>query len=133
METPKGINFQKLDRDFISRYANNVAIETTLWDLKLIFGQTDDTIGANSVTQHTAITLSWTYLKVFNYLISSQLAQRELEYGRIQIPNNLVSPPPAELTPEMRAGLRHPDEWLALIKKMHEEFVAENPETRSVK
>jgi hypothetical protein len=97
--------------DFISRYANYSHIESSLWDSKIIFGQTDAPLG-NTVPVHSAITVPWPQLKVLSYFLGIHLAAYEADNGRIKIPPGIV--PPAPLG--------------SVFRKLYDEFIAENPE-----
>ena len=124
-----GILF-KHDEDFLNRYANNVFLESTFWDLKITFGQTDSSAGPNGVIQHTAITLPWGYAKVLSYILQLHLAGREVEDGRIPLPKGILAPPPTEPSKEQMDSMKHPKEWLATMHKMWNEFVTANPELK---
>ena len=50
--------------DFRNTYANNVLFETSVWDLKMIFGQLDQRLGQNAVVQHTAVAVPWPQVKI---------------------------------------------------------------------
>lgn len=121
------IEYKKVD-DFTSGYANNVFLESSLWDLRLIFGQNDQQIGPNSVVQHTSITLPWAQVKLLNHFLEAHLLAHEIQNGRIVIPPNLVLPVPDE-PPK---GLINPPSQLkeihAAVKKHYAAFIAENPE-----
>ena len=50
------------DEEFASLYANNVQLESSVWDLKIMFGQLDQAKGPNVINQHTAMTMSHTQI-----------------------------------------------------------------------
>jgi hypothetical protein len=129
MEKPKpGIEHRR-DEDFFSGYANNIYVEPSIWDLKIIFGQTDLSAGPQVVVQHTAITLPWNYVKILSYVLRTNLAAREAEDGRIPVPSHVLVPPPKEIPPDENFGLlKHPKEGLEAVQKIWDEFVKENPE-----
>jgi hypothetical protein len=97
--------------DFIARYANYSHIESSLWDSKILFGQTDQVLG-NTVPIHSAVTLPWPQLKVLTYFLSLHLAAHENDNGRIKIPPGIIP-------------LVAPD---AVFRKLYEQFIAANPE-----
>ncbi len=107
---------RKRSDDFISRYANNVYLESTLWDLKLIFGHTDLAAG-NLLLQDIAVVIPWPQVKVFCYFLTIHLGAHEADCGRIKIPAGIIPPP--ETAAE---GIR------AFVQKFYEEFIAANPE-----
>lgn len=89
------------DDDFVSLYANNICHEASAWDLKLIFGQLDQTRTPNVVTQHTAMALSWLQVKLLIYYLQVDLAAYEAEFGKIVIPAAILPPAPGPLPPEI--------------------------------
>src|SRR5580704_9847036 len=80
--------------DFVARYANNTYFEASLFDLKLIFGQSDQKAGPNVVNQHTSITLPWPQVKIALYFLNNQLAGYEAVHGRIVVEHGIVPAPP---------------------------------------
>lgn len=126
----KGIEYKR-DEDFFSGYANNVHVESTVWDVKLTFGQTDTFLGPNVVVQHTAITIPWSYAKMLVYLVQTHLAHRESEDGHVPVPKGLLAPPPTELPKEGTEHLKHPEDSLAAVQKLWKEFIEANPELKS--
>jgi hypothetical protein len=124
-----GIDFRR-DQEFLNRYANNIYLESTIWDLKITFGQTDLAAGHNAVVQHTAITLPWPYVKIFAYLLQTHLTAREVEDGRIPVPKNIVAAPPTEMPKEFVGKLKHPKEGMEAIQKLWKEFITANPEVK---
>ena len=97
--------------DFIARYANYSHIESSLWDGKILFGQTDQILG-NTVPIHTAVTFPWPQLKVLAYFMSVHVAAYEADNGRIKIPPGIV--------PEASSN--------SAFREIYDEFIAENPE-----
>jgi hypothetical protein len=126
----KLIDYRRDPEDFATRYANNANVETSVWDMKLTFGQTDLALGPSVIVQHTAITIPWSYAKIFVYLLQANIAAREAEAGHIDVPTKILMPPPEAPTEEMRAGLKHPKEGHAAVQKVWEEFIAANPELK---
>lgn len=116
--------------DFATRYANNALFETTFWDLKITFGQTDLVQGSNVVIQHTAITLPWNFAKIFSYLLQTQIAAQEAEYGHITVPSHILNAPLEKFPDEVAALIKHPKEQVAAIQKLWKEFLAANPELK---
>jgi hypothetical protein len=114
--------------DFASEYANHVQFELSAWDLKLIFGQLEQSLAPNAVVQHTAITLPWPQIKIMTYLLQINLAVHELLNGRISVPGGIIPNP--ERIIEGAAQFRDTDS--EAIKKLmlerYEAFIKENPE-----
>jgi hypothetical protein len=102
--------------DFVSRYANYSHIESSLWDSKILFGQTDQTLG-NTVPVHTAMTFPWPQLKVLAYFLSVHLAAHEADNGRIKVLTGIIPEPSPT----------------AIFRGMYEKFIAENPEAGPIK
>jgi hypothetical protein len=88
------IDYKRLpDDQFYANYANNVLLEPTAWDLKLIFGKIDLAKGPTTVVQHSAITLPWSQIKVGIYLLQYHLALHEAINGKVQVPKGVISAP----------------------------------------
>jgi hypothetical protein len=90
------------DEDFASLYANNIWYESSAWDLRLLFGQLDQSKGPNVVAQHTAIALSWLQVKLMIYYLQINLALHEVQNGRVAIPASVMPPEPEPLTSELQ-------------------------------
>jgi hypothetical protein len=85
------------DENFESLYANNVNIDATVWDLKLVFGQFNSATRATAqpgIEQHTAITIPWLQAKLLAYYLQLHVAIHEVENGKIAVPDALIPPPP---------------------------------------
>jgi len=118
-ENPPSLKNQR-SQDFSSIYANNVAFETSVFDLKLIFGQLDQALGI--IDQHTAITIAWPVVKLGLYNLAAQIAAYEIVYGKIRLSSDVL--PPAPLPPPDE----HKDNPLFQkvydrLKELHEEFI----------
>lgn len=80
--------------DFVTRYANNVRFEGSVWDLKTYFGTLDQgepdpkSIPA-AVDFHTAVTIPWIQAKLMLYNLHVQVMFHELKYRNIAVPENL--------------------------------------------
>jgi hypothetical protein len=90
----------KRDDDFEALYANHVQVESSVWDLKTIFGILDQSVVPNQIVQHTSINLPWTQVKLLAYYIRVAIALHELENGKIVIPPSVLPPDPAKITAE---------------------------------
>ena len=58
--------------------------------MKMTFGQTDVAQGPNVIIQHTAITIPWSYAKIFLYLLQVNVAAHEAEVGHVNVPKNIL-------------------------------------------
>src|SRR5438128_2632387 len=122
----KGIEYRKAD-NFVSKYSNNVHIETNSWDMKLNFGELDQSIGPQVVVKHTAITLPWPYVKILSYLLQMNLLGYEGTHGRVLVPKGLITPMPAEQPKELKVSAEN----FAAARKLWEDFDSANPEAIS--
>src|ERR1700720_928045 len=84
--------------EIVSGYANNTALEQTIWDLKLIFGEFSQRSG--SVQWHTSITMPWAQAKLLSHYLQVNIAVWELNHGVIKIPDVMIPAPLPPLTPE---------------------------------
>jgi hypothetical protein len=127
-ETPQpAIEYSRVD-DFVSEYANNVFFESSLWDLKLVFGQNDQHVGSNAVVQHTSITLPWPQVKLMVYLMGNHLLAHEIQNGRVHLAPNLLTPLPDAPQTELLAQIPKLPEIHAAFKAKYDAFLIENPE-----
>src|SRR5947209_3194715 len=87
-ETPREVEGPVIRRneDFGTFYANNVRFESSLWDLKIIFGQLDQSSRPNAIEQHTAMTVTWVQAKLMAYYLEVNLAVFETDNGYIRVP-----------------------------------------------
>lgn len=121
--TQKGVEHRRLE-SFISKYANNVFIESSTWDMKLNFGELDQALGENVVVQHTGITLPWTYVKLLAYLLQVNLLGHEATHGRVIVPKGLIAPVPDKRPSNVAID----EESFAAVKALYKEFISKNPE-----
>ena len=86
--------FERIE-EFYTDYANNVFLESSAWDLKLIFGQLDQSTTPPITEQRAAITIPWRQAKILNYLLTIHIRAQELDSGtRIAIPKGIIPPEP---------------------------------------
>ena len=58
------------DEDLLEVYANNVFFESSVWDIKMLFGTLDQSKDQQiSIHQHTAISIPWLQAKVMAYFL----------------------------------------------------------------
>ncbi len=100
MEDPKP-EFERI-QDFVAAYANNVQLQPSAWDIKLVFGELNQSVDNVTVEQHTSITIAWPEAKVLSYWLQIHVAAYEIENGKIQVPKGVVPPEPDPLTDEQR-------------------------------
>lgn len=122
-----GIDFSRSE-DFTELYANHVGLEGSLWDLKLVFGQTSQNISPNAVVQHTAVTLPWAQVKVLLYALTLAMIDQEAGNGRIRLKKGLIAEFPQQMPKAIReAGEVSEETWKAL-RKVYDQLIADNPE-----
>jgi hypothetical protein len=114
----------KRDEDFVSRYANNLQFESSVWDLKLIFGLLDlHDAEKPTIEQHTSISLAWPEVKICLYLIQIHLALYEKVNGKIKVPAaGIPSDVPEVIPPQFDNPKGR--EGIELVRKMRAEFLA---------
>ena len=104
--------------DFESLYANSIVAETSVWDLKVIFGILDQSSTPNKVIQHTSVNLPWTQVKLLSYYIRLNLLLHETQNGKVAIPASIMPPDPDKLDlSAFSAELRE------ALSALYEEFV----------
>jgi hypothetical protein len=109
--------------EFCSGYANNLRFQPTVYDLKMIFGETDvSSEGKEIVRQHTAISIPWALVKVSLYYLQVNLAIQEMVNGKVTIPPNQLPPPANPVPPEM---VNDPNAHKAkdIVTKLRKEFL----------
>jgi hypothetical protein len=110
--------------EFYEAYANNVYYEASSWDLKLIFGQLDQSEGKVKVVQHSAITVPWTQAKLMVYWLRGQIEAHELANGKVHMPPSLIPPPLPPLTAEMKKSDPNAEAVYAMFHRLREEFIS---------
>ena len=124
---PISIEYSKIE-DFKNEYANNVFLESSAWDLKLNFGQFDQSRGTNAVVQYLGVTLPWPQVKMLIYFLRLHLDVQEINNGHVSVPKNVIPQIPA---PSKETIKQNPDakKIFEAISKLYNEFVSMNPET----
>jgi hypothetical protein len=112
------------DENFISLYANNVRFEISAWDLKMIFGQLDQSKSPQVVEQHTAITMPWSTALITAYLLVVNLIIHQTSEGHaIHIPERVIPAKPDLSAPEMTDADKTTAEYIVWV---HEQFFGRN-------
>ncbi len=124
-ESTKATPTTKIKRieDFLSYYANNIQFEQTAFDLKVIFGELDQSGSEICIEQHSSVTIPWAQAKLLIYYLLGNVAAHELENGKIRIRSDLVPAPIPPLTPEQE---KQPiaKELMELLKALREQFIS---------
>jgi hypothetical protein len=110
--------------DFISTYANNAYFESSVWDLKIVFGPLDQPIGSPAIVRQTiAVALPWAQAKLRAYFIRLHVEANDIQNGKVPIRPDLLPPPPPPLTEE-QANDPNAKKLFELVTKLRAEFVA---------
>ncbi|HEY6348503.1 MAG TPA: DUF3467 domain-containing protein [Candidatus Angelobacter sp.] len=119
-------DFQRSE-DFADVYANNLRFEVSNWDLKLLFGQLEQSLGPQAVVQHTGVTIPWQQVKLTSYFLSIHVIVHEAQAGRIKILPTLVPEVAKQLPKELKDSGITEEHWKT-VRKLYEDFIAANPE-----
>jgi hypothetical protein len=122
----KGIQYKRRE-DFVELYANNTQLLSSIWDIHIAFGQLDQSIGPNTIVQHSAVTLSWPQAKVLLYFLQMHVTGHEVEHGRIVVTKGLIPEFPTQLPKNAEKNATIEKSW-KILRKLYEEFIAANPE-----
>lgn len=120
--TAPTLQFKRVE-DFVSLYANNVQIEQTAFDLKLVFGELVQSQRPALVEQHSSVTLSWPETKLLSYYLQLNIASYEIQMGKIKIREDLIPIALPQLSPEQEKDPKI-QELFAVAKRLHEQFIA---------
>lgn len=115
----------KLERveDFVERYANNARFESTVFDLKVVFGEVDISTGQEVIKQHTGVTLPWQVIKLAIYYLQVNLMAHEAQNGNVLIPPSQLPPPFPPPTAAEQAKVPRAKELFEAINRYREEFL----------
>lgn len=96
---PEGNTFENIESD----YANNIALEQTGWDLKLMFGEYSGRL--QGVEYHTSITIPWAQAKLLLYFLKVNVEAYEAEHGKIYVPPMAYPPDSSSIPPDSNPTL----------------------------
>ena len=115
----------KLERveNFVERYANNARFESTVFDLKVVFGEVDISTGQEVIKQHTGVTLPWQVIKLAIYYLQVNLMAHEAQNGKVLIPRSQLPPPFPPPTAEEQGKVLRAKELFEAINRYREEFL----------
>jgi len=124
MPDAPGIKFER-EEDFTTLYANNTQFEASAWDLKIIFGQLDQSKADALIQQHTAMTLSWTHAKLMAYFLLVNVIAQQARTGFISVPPAVIPRRPDRSDPTLdNEEARRAVDYLAWV---HDQFFGPNP------
>ena len=112
---------RRVSEDFISFYANNVMFESSVWDLKMIFGQLDQSESGNPIINiEGSLALPWLQAKIMSFFLQLQLAAYEHDRGTIQVPSNVLpaSPDAVDTNPAFDDNIK------ALYRRLYSQVFA---------
>ncbi|MFL6351505.1 MAG: hypothetical protein ACJ74Z_06610 [Bryobacteraceae bacterium] len=109
--------------DFISTYANALRFEPTVYDLKIIFGQTDVSQGNERVEQRAAATIPWALAKLAIYFLEVNIRIHEAQHGKVHVPVNQIPAEPIPPADEMKDNQAIRDAF-KLVQQVHADFLA---------
>jgi hypothetical protein len=79
--------------DFASRYANHVYFATSVFDIRVMFGEILQFPDIPPfVNQHTSMTLSWREAKIAALFLAMNVAMHENKFGTLDIPDGILPP-----------------------------------------
>jgi uncharacterized protein DUF3467 len=131
-ETTSRGSDKRRSEDFVNRYANNVFLESSAWDLKFIFGQLELNLepGKEIIIQHSGIALPWPQVKMLAYLMQVHIAMHEARIGKINVPEGLIYKVKGEMPPDFAEQFtREPEALWSKLRAMYDAFIEENPES----
>jgi hypothetical protein len=108
--------------EFENLYANNIIFESTLWDLRLIFGEVD--LAAKQIVQHTAINIPWPQAKIATYYMLANLVIQQSLNGNVFLPPFLRPTRPNPSDPVNAPIDKRVVEYLGWI---HDQIFGSNP------
>jgi hypothetical protein len=114
----------ELAEEVYEAYANHIYYESSSWDLKLIFGQLDQSGGTVKVVQHSAITVPWPLVKTMVYWLRGHIETHELTNGKIHVPPPVIPPEPPPPSEEVKNSEPTAEAVYAIFKRLRDEFVA---------
>lgn len=111
--------------DFVARYANNIRYESTVFDLKLVFGETNILEHGELIKQHTAVTIPWAVVKLLQFYLRVNLAIHELYNGPVKIPPQQIPLAFPEPSPETIKAEPKSQQSYETVSRMRDEFLME--------
>ena len=89
-ETPRKTESQDLESvrsdEFIKLYANSARMETTIFDLKIFFGELVQGGEKSYVQEYACISMSPQHAKAMHGVLGNHLSEYETRFGPIPIP-----------------------------------------------
>jgi hypothetical protein len=115
----------KRTEDFEDVYANNVRFESSVWDLKCMFGQLDLSNTPPEVIQmHTGATIPWTTAKIMAYFMAVNVYLHQTLNGEIKIPKQVMPERPDVDNPKLSPADKQHAIYVAWL---HDQFFGSDP------
>jgi hypothetical protein len=117
----------KIERadDFADLYANNVRFESSVWDLKLLFGNLDlSNTPPEIISLHTSVTIPWPTAKIAAYLLAMNVVLHQSEQGNLNVPQRVLPPRPDPDNPDLAMLNKEVIKYIAWI---WDQFFGANP------
>lgn len=92
--------------DIGAMYANNVRLEASAWDLRMIFGQLVQG-GQSEIDYHTDVAIPWAQAKLLHLYLGINIMLYEHQNGHIAIPKTVM--PSLLPTPPEAGDMANPD------------------------
>jgi hypothetical protein len=109
--------------DFVSYYANNTTVESSVWDLRILFGQIDQAAG--KAIQSMSVTMPWNLAKLLVFHLQVQIAAYEIQHGKVSIADDIM-PPPFPVPPDELKNNPAFEKVFEAINKIQADFAANN-------
>ena len=123
-ETPENTPVPHRSEDAESIYANNIHFEASVWDLKLVLGELDQSKNPATVEQHTILTIPWQQVRLTAYYLILNAMVYEITNGRIPLPKQIIPPRPEPTDPNLDETGKKLITYLAWV---HDQFFGPNP------
>ncbi|HWR16731.1 MAG TPA: DUF3467 domain-containing protein [Terriglobales bacterium] len=110
--------------DFKSFYANNVRFESTVFDLRLFFGELDHREDESwIISQKASVVMAWSQAKIAALFLLVNVMAHEQQNGPVDLPANLL--PPWLLPEDSELSL---EELVGTVADKFNSFVAQQQE-----
>jgi hypothetical protein len=92
-ETKKVLHGDEIEHsesaDFMKVYANSAQVQTSVWDVRLIFGEMEVTQGRATVENSLMVIMSPQHAKALASALSNNIISYEQKIGEIKLPADL--------------------------------------------
>ena len=106
--------------DFTTKYANNVRLEASYWDVRAFFGTLDQT--DHAVAMHTAINIPWPQLKLMVYYAFIHIGFNEGANGTIRVSPDMVPDSLEQVLPDLKNEARGSTAWIEFAEALRQQL-----------